>query len=255
MKLPVLNGQPPALGTFSKAIGDSVQLSFGQSGGENCWRGCPHHPDSTAANPTRGCYAARAEVRPDRAGLHAKLARHEAEDPAQLCRRAAAELQRMIDRGRIIPWLRISAFGSVPNSPTAEFIAALRDLLQLARAHDIPVHLPVEGKRKADLYRAAVGDLCAVRMSAVSARSAAAAAGQPLSITAGQAGQPLRSRIIDAKRTARQLQSRSGRRAVVCPAVAAAFNRKLGAAAAPKAKCGSCTACADPAVDIVYPLH
>jgi len=60
-------------------------------------------------------------------------------------------------------------------------------------------------------------------------------------------------RVSEAKRIAAARSARTGRKCIVCPAVAARYlhhNRP-----APLAKCGNCTACAHSHVDVVYPLH
>ena len=55
------------VGTFGKGIEGSLTVNFGVSGGDNCDTACKHHPQSSASDATRACYAVRAEIRPDRA--------------------------------------------------------------------------------------------------------------------------------------------------------------------------------------------
>lgn len=243
-----IGGARPVLGSFSKGASGSLALNFAPSGGANCATSCPYHPESTAANAAPGgarCYAARCEARPDRAGLAAKLERHAAAGADAVIEAATAELAA---RGWRLPWLRISAFGSVPAVPPQR----LRAMLERLRDAGTPVHLPVETSRKARRYRQAVGDIVAVRESVATLRRWRTAPG-PVSGVAGSMADSPRERVASAKAAAADRARRTGRRVVVCPAVAERALR--GRRATGSAKCGRCTACADPAVDIVYPAH
>lgn len=242
-----IGGRAPVLGSFGKGAPGSVALNFAPSGGSNCDAGCPYHPESTAANAAPGgarCYAARTETRPDRRQLADKLSRHEAAGADAVLEAAAAELAA---RGWRLPWFRISAFGSVPATPPR----GLRAMLERLAEAGTPVHLPVETARKAARYRAALGDVVAVRESVATPRRWRTASG-PVSTVAGSMATPPRERLEAAREAAADRRRRTGRRVVVCPAVAAGTLRR---GAANRAKCGSCTACADPYVDVVYPAH
>lgn len=242
-----IGGARPVLGAFSKGAPGSVALNFAPSGGANCATGCPYHPRSTSAHAAPGgarCYAARCEARPDRQQLAAKLERHEVAGADAVLEAASAELAA---RGWRVPWLRVSAFGSVP--PTVP--RGLRGFLARLRDAGTPVHLPVETARKARRYRAAVGDLVAVRESVATPRRWRTAPG-PVSTVAGSMDTPPRERLEAARDAAADRRRRTGRRVVVCPAVAAGTLRR---GAASRAKCGACTACSDAATDVVYPAH
>jgi hypothetical protein len=243
LSLPQLPGR--ILGEFSKGCAGSVALNFDRSGGANCDRGCPYHPQSTsAAAGGARCYADRVERRPDRRELAAKLDRHGAAGADAVLAAAERELAAAAFR---VPWFRISSFGSVPPTPPA----GLRPLLLRLIKAGTPVHFPIETGRKAARYRRALAGVgVAVRESVATMRRWRTAAGA-VSIVAGSMDQPPRKRVAEAKRVAAERTARTGRRAIVCPAVAARALRT----GSEKAKCGICTACADPSTDIVYPAH
>ena len=102
------------LSTFGKAIKGAVALNFGLSGGNNCDKICPYHPESTSEHASvkdARCYAYACENRGDRVQLKNKLQRHEDSSPEPIISRAILEYQ--LDR-ESIPWFRFSSFGSVP---------------------------------------------------------------------------------------------------------------------------------------------
>lgn len=247
----------PVLGTFSKGIAGSVSLSFDRSGGSNCDTACKYHPKQQGT-----CYAVRLESRYDRVQLATKLRRHGKMDPADICGRAMAELSDRICRGVSIPWLRISTSGSVPSPAAARanprFRSTLRALLSFCRSNGIPVHFPVETATKARYYRSLVGDLVTVRESATTLRRFVTAV-HAASVTAGQPGTSRTVRVVAAATTAATKRTRSGRKAIVCPAMlhswASNTTKSNPLPRNPRAKCGACTACAQPNVDVIYPLH
>ena len=242
--------KPPVLGSFGKALVGSAALNFGTSGGRNCDTGCPYHPTSTsshAAPDAARCYAARCEARPDRKPLAAKLARHDETDAEDLITDAMAELA---DRAYRLPWFRISAFGSVP----ARVPGNLRRMLERLTAAGTPVHLPIESARKATRYRKALAGIgVAVRESVASIRRWKTAP-DACSIVAGTMQEPPRDRIKAAQAVAGIRRQATGRRCIVCPAVSTSFLRKSNKAVT-AIKCGTCTACACPDTDVVYPVH
>jgi hypothetical protein len=234
------------LGSFGKGVSGSVTLNFATSGGANCDTECAFHPESTnpaAADRRVRCYAHTCENRADRSQLLAKLERHESTDALVLIDAAQGE---MAIRGYFAPWFRFSAFGSVPAAVPGN----LREFLARLAAAGTPVHFPVETAGKAETYRAAVGDLVAVRESVTSSARWISAPG-PVSAVAGCMDMKPRQRIDAARAMAKARTAATGRRVIICPAVAA---RHLGTAS-PNAKCGNCTACANRSVDILYPAH
>ncbi len=261
----------PVLGSFSKGVEGAAQLNFGVSGGKHCDSGCRHHPDREG-----DCYAVAVEERADRQGLATKLARHELSEPATIVGRASIELHRMTLR-RAVPWFRFSTNGSLPQPAQAttdnRFKRLLRELCQQLKGSSIPVHMPVESAEKATFYRAIVGDLVTVRESiqtqGMTPKTIAdhAIPSGPCSFTAGEsvgAGPDKLKRVLAAAAAAAKAwATRTGRRTIVCPAVRVSFLSKYDNGMTKeqkcewrsKAKCGSCTACANELVDIVYPAH
>ena len=254
------------LGKFGKGIEGSFSLNYGTSSGRNCDRACPHHRDSTAANPTHACYATRSETY--RLALKNRLARHERTEAAILTLQALIEL-RKVHAKRPVTWLRFSVAGSLPQIEdiTPDFRKALRLILDFCVKNNIPVHMPVETAAKAKVYRQIVAGRCVVRESVHDDRSFIFAKG-PTSAVAGTQDDSQMVRLIMAKTLAARHTAQTGQRAIVCPAVATriiAYTkcRENGGThqeaqkehGSPLAKCGSCVACADSSKSIVYPLH
>ena len=243
-----VGGSAPVLGTFSKGCAGSVALNFAPSGGVNCDQACPYHPATTspaaAGDPDPPvCYAVNCEGRYSNT-LVPKLERHAAAGAAAV---VAAADRECAERRYRLPWFRFSAIGSVPAAVPDGF----RRLVARLAAAGTPIHLPIESARKANRYRRALEGLgVAVRESVTGLRrwrSAPAAC----SIVAGSMSDSPRERVEAAKRYAADRTARTGRRCIVCAAVAARFLRT----GSTLAKCGRCTACADPRVDIVFPAH
>lgn len=272
----------PIFTIFSKGTKGALALNFGQSGGENCELSCRHHPAHfSGSEPNDGkCYAAIVESRSDRKETAAKLDRHEQLPASVIVGRAIVELSAILLRGIVVPWFRFSTNGALPGRAAARadrrFAPLLRELLSTLRAKSIPVHFPVESAEKAAFYREIVGDLVTVRESiqtpnmnpeTISTHQIPAGA---CSFTAGEdvgAGPNKRGRILAAAAAAAAAWAqRTGRKTIVCPAVRVSFLSRTkagrGARSAEQvkqwrngAKCGSCTACACPMMDIVYPAH
>lgn len=243
-----VNGNRPVLGSFSKGTEGSVTLNFATSGGINCDKWCLYHPASinplaVTLSTSARCYAHRKETRKDRSQLYAKLKRHEEMPQHLVVSRAMSEVDMLVASGHRIPWFRFSAFGSVPNIPPHNFWDLVKRLVTL----NIPVHLPVETFDKAKVYRFALGNLnVAVRQSITDPAQWTTTPGA-VSVVAGNMGMKFQQRIALAKTMAAARRTSTGRKTIVCPAVVSRNN--------PKAKCGSCTACANPEMDVVYPMH
>jgi len=233
------------LGQFGKGTPGSVALNFSTSGGDNCDRGCAYHPESTsksAAPDAARCYAVACEKRHDRANLRGKLERHESAGADAVLSMAWHE---MALRAWRVPWFRFSAFGSLP----ARVPAGLRKFVAQLKKAGTPVHLPIETARKATRYRNALGDLVTVRESVANPRRWREASG-PCSIVAGSMEQRPAERIETARELATIRREKTGRKVTICPAIVSTFNKSPN-----RVKCGQCTKCADPDVDIVYPVH
>ena len=249
MNLPVLDSRP-VLGGFGKGTPGSVALNYARSGGGNCSRGCPYHPETDspfAADTDARCYAASCEMRPDRKPLAAKLERHETAGGDEVSERAYAEARAHRFR---FPWFRFSAFGSVPDAVPADLVRLVGSLADAGT----PIHLPIEDPDRVDRYREALPDSVAVRLSVPIADPAWMEIPGPISTVAGSMDTAPLERLAAAKLAARARRDATGRRAVVCPAVASSTYRRRGRAVA-AVKCGDCVACADPSTDIVYPAH
>jgi hypothetical protein len=272
-------------GSFSKGVRGALALNFGQSGGANCATSCRHHPTHFApggqsAGEDGECYAVVVERRHDRVQLAHKLERHEQLPASTIVGRAMVEFGALVLRGIVPPWLRISTSGAVPTPAAAladrRFLPLLRELLTSAKSAGTPVHFPVESAEKATFYREHVGDLVTIRESIQTPRMCPATIADhaipagPVSFTAGEevgAGANKRARILAAATAAAKAWAqRTGRKTIVCPAVRVSFLSRTKAGKADRtaaevktwrdrAKCGSCTACADQVFDIVYPAH
>jgi hypothetical protein len=246
------------LGTFSKGTKGSVSVNFARSGGVHCDPSCVHHPQSKAPRPTLACYAVRTERRPDRSQLADKLERHEALPPALIVGAALVELRQLVDRGKAPPWVRLSTNGSLPQPKRATklFLSQLRTFLAYAKQNGIPVHIPVESHRKAVFYRKHVGHLAIVRESL---QGPTLARSGPVALVAGVdivKGRNVRRRRLEAaRRLAKQRTAKTGRKTIVCPAVAMSFLHRFEPNRIAKAKCGKCKACSRADIDVVYPLH
>lgn len=242
-----IGGRARVLGESNgKLCPGAVTLDFAIPGGPECARACPCHPETTAADPGPTCYAVAMMASPVRRGIAAKLERLSAADPQDVIDAASYELSA---RGWRVPWFRLSAYGPLPRRVPA----GLRRMLERLVAAGSPVHMPVEGARKANRYRAALAGVgVAVRESVTSRRRWRLAPGA-CSIVAGSMADPPRQRLSDAKRAARVRQEATGRRCIVCPAVAESILYRKRRAK--RSKCGRCVACAKPCTDVVYPAH
>ncbi len=220
---------------FGKGAPGSLGLSFAPSADAHCSKRCPHYG-------TR-CYAERTEKR--YRAYSAKLDRHHAQGVAATCRDALTELQSARRAGFTPIWFRFMVSGSLPARPGADDVRALRDLCAWLVGHGVPIHFPIETKAKAARYRRALRGLgVTVRESGTTERRFVEASGPVSWVTVGGG-------VDAAKIAASNRRKATGRRCIVCPAVAA---QKLKTGS-DRAKCGACTACADPSIDVVYPSH
>lgn len=251
----------PVLGSFSKGVDSAASVNMGASGGPNCDTGCRHHSESTAPEHLRtyACYAIVVEKRHDRKQLADKLLRHQAMPPALLIGRAIVELQDRLAKGKAVTWLRFSTNGSLPNPEQADrlFIGQLRVLLTICRANSIRVHMPVETESKAEFYRQQLGELCTVRESIQDPADILKFRGA-CSMVVGEhirSGKNIRQRRVEhARQVAKQRKESTGRNTIVCPAITSGWS-KLAGKRSDKILCGQCTACSNPDIDVLYPIH
>jgi hypothetical protein len=230
----------PTLGTFSKATEGAIALNFAESGGVNCSTKCE-------ALKKGVCYAVHTEkMKPS---IQVSGQRKREAGFANLCHAYKAQIQKRVAKGEMIPWIRFSTFGSVPNRKlTPTELEAFADMVQSFPA-DVPVHFPVETREKADRFRAIA---VAFNLPIVIRESCQSDARMRSKGNTGQSsrivfkGETKRERLENAKAMAKQLPD-----ARVCPAIASTILRR------PKPiKCGQCTLCAQPQIKtILYPQH
>lgn len=252
IKLTTARKNTRVLGGYGKAIETGWSLNYSRSATSNCDDGCTHKGTT--------CYAERNESRFDRKQLAAKLLRHEEMNPSHLTTLAINDLYYLDSVGHRPDWLRISTNGSVPQPRVAcrnkSFLQQFEQLLRLCKDWSIPVHFPIETRRKADWYRERFGSLVVVRESVTSLRRFLRCEND-CSFVAGSKDMSRDERLTYARQIAKQHYELTGRRTIVCPAVSHTYGVLAGRL--PKgpnrAKCGNCTRCADTGFDIVYPLH
>lgn len=232
-------------GTASKFVRGALALSYGPSSDHaqsSCDRRCPHFGTD--------CYAAAIEK--FRNNALAKLIRHARLGPYRVTLHAIASLRARIARGAQIPWLRISVSGALPARPSRAFLRALTEFLRVARAANIPIHLPIEG-HKADTYRALLPPtLVTIRRSAYSRDDFLRADGPSAYGDPAHHALPRRERIAAARAIAHARRAATGRLCVLCPATVYGALRRP---APDTAKCGGCTICAMERYDVVYVTH
>lgn len=227
----------PSLGTFSKAIPNSVALNFSESGGTNCSTKCE-------ALKKGVCYAVHTEkMKPS---IQVSGQRKRELGFAQLCKAYQIKIENLPSPP---PWIRFSTFGSVPNRKLTPLeLEAFADMVQSFPA-GVPVHFPVETREKAERFRAIT---MAFDLPIVIRESCQSDARMKSPDNKGQSsrivfdGATKRDRLANAVKLARTLPD-----ARVCPAIASTILRR------PKAvKCGQCTLCAQPQIKtILYPQH
>ena len=230
----------PSLGTFSKAVPNSIALNFSESGGVNCSAKCE-------ALKKGVCYAVHTEkMKPS---IQVSGQRKREVGFTNLCRAYKAQIQKRLAKGERIPWIRFSTFGSVPNRRlTPKELEAVADMVE-SFPQGVPVHFPVETKEKAERFRAIA---VAFDLNLVIRESCQSDARMRSKDHIGQSsrivfkGATKRERLDNAKAIAKSLPS-----ARVCPAIASTILRR------PKPiKCGQCTLCAQPQIKtILYPQH
>lgn len=222
------------IGTYGKGVDGSCTVNFTLSGGKHCDDSCP-----LKGGP---CYAITTEAM--KPSISINLERKQDNIDAYIDQLASPK---SLDKLARAPWVRFAAFGSIPN-PGELSRKAKAGLKQVAQALDHSrVHWPTETIKKARMLKT-LGFMPRVSVATNTENlSKVLRAGYVASCTvAGEKlarGKNKRAHSSKAVQFVRDLHSQ-GISAKVCPAVAG------------NAKCGSCTACADPSVAvIVYPMH
>ena len=229
----------PHLGTFSKAVPDAIALNFSESGGPDCSATCE-------ALKRNVCYAVHTErLKPS---IQVSGQRKRELGFEALCHIYARKIYNIADKGKVIPWIRFSTFGTVPDRKlTSNEIVAFGILVE-SFPEGSPVHFPVETQEKADRFRAIAVALdlkdLVIRESCQSDERMWEST-RPASRIVFD-GDTKRERLANAVTLAATLPD-----ARVCPAIASTILRR------PKpVKCGQCTLCARGDVQmILYPMH
>lgn len=231
----------PELGTFSKAVPHSIALNFSESGGKNCSTTCQ-------ALKLGICYAIHTEkLKPS---IQKSGERKRALGFEETCKAYRTKIEKLVDAGKRIPWIRFSTFGSVPNRPLSKGeIVAFVDLVRTFPS-ETPVHFPVETKEKAERFRAiayafdlqiVVRESCQTHKRALDCLNQ----GFPASRIIYE-GETKRERLANAQAMAKRIKGAS-----VCPAIAATILKRPH-----KVKCGECTLCAQTSRTLIlYPQH
>ena len=231
---------------FSKAVFDHVGLSFSTSGrkrSSNCDIRC---------RLLELCYAVRIER--IYADLERKLERHHRSGAVAVLVEALATL-----RDDPISWARFSVDGSLPEraefdrTQWAIFRDLLREFVSRCLALGARWHIPVESRRKARAYRAALSGLgVTIRRSDQSATIERVLSSNDSRSWVACAGELHRGHVSKVQKEANteyafecaRKAREAGVSTVVCPAV---YGSGL---------CGSCTACSTDRVELViYPFH
>jgi len=224
------------LGTFSKAVSNSISLNFSESGSVNCHNSCKMKHN--------GCYAVHTEKMKPSIAISGE--RKRVQGVIQTCLDYLNQLERMRDNA--IQWARFSTFGSVPNSLTATQKAVFTRLLAEVARTAQAVHFPVETENKRSLYQALCDDNninITVRLSAqtLPAFKRALASNTAASFVFCD-GESKKQRLYNAEIFVSALDN-----VIVCPAIRSTISKT------DKVKCGNCTACSNPQTQVVYPKH
>ena len=222
------------IGSFGKGIKGSVTVNFGVSGGANC--------DDSCTLKGNGCYAETTEaVKPS---ITINLERKQ-NNLTQYLKELTSP--KALDKLNAAPWIRASAFGSIPapEQITDEQYSLLQTF---AAGIDNPnLHWPVETLDKARLLRSVGFN---PRYSAgLDVNKCVSAVIQGFNTSLVVEG-PKKARGKNKRKhsepafIAMRDLTNQGITAKVCPAIAGS------------AKCGACTLCSDKDTDvIIYPMH
>lgn len=218
------------VGTFSKGVPGANTINFAPSGSVNCSNECE----------LKGtvCYAEAVEKL--KGSITVNLIR-KAADPEGFAQELADNAHKLADA----PWIRFSAFGSIPTVVSRDWFQNMKRV-----AAHLPmdrVHFPVETLFKAATVKA-LGFMPRVSATTSEAKLRDILTNAHVASLVVDCGKRVRGRnkrktAQPAFDTARELNA-EGIKTKVCPAITGS------------AKCGQCRLCADPTVKvIIYPLH
>lgn len=223
------------IGSFGKGVKNSVTVNFGVSGGVNCSDTCPLK--------NNGCYACNVEkMKPS---ITVNLEKKQDNFSEYL---TALNSEKSIDKLNKSPWIRFSAFGSIPA--ISKIKKADREKFKALAAsieNHQKIHFPVETLAKYNFLKSAGFNPRLSLSEKTSGLKNHIAKDRLISIVvAGKkmaTGKNKRANSQKAFDTMREL-NKQGIKTKVCPAIPA------------NAECGSCTLCANPEIKvIIYPKH
>ena len=248
--------------SFGKGCDESIALNFDRSSGKNCSTRCRHHKQSIRKNATFACYSTTSEsFRPSVRDSLEKKGKMSPLEIVGLALIQLGELEVFLEKtGKRLKFHRFSAAGSVPKKsdiPVHErkrFENILRLLCSRLVKLGVAVHFPVESREKFEYYNAIVGDLVTIRLSLQDSESELSEL-RPCSFVVGEQFRSHNcksvklTRIEYARERARERYLKTGRKTIVCPAIVSTFLKKA------PIHCGTCDACANKNIDVIYPLH
>lgn len=226
--------------SWNAKIGEnSLALNFSRSGGADC-------DDSCALKKSGICYA-MASQRIYKA-LYAKLERHEKNGFEWVINEALHAIEGNPGDFEGLKFFRFSTHGTVPNRSfsTSERIALTRfgDLL---KGNNVLIHFPVETVEK---YNRVMDCGIQPRLSFQDRINGSLCSPLCSSVTAGVRRQAKLERIGEARKIA-GFARKTGKRAVICPAIVSSFVKREG-----KITCDQCRLCASDKVGmVIYPMH
>jgi hypothetical protein len=218
------------VGTFGKGVPGSRTINFAPSGSENCSDEC--------VLKGRECYAETTEKL--KGSITVNLVK-KAANPEGYARELAENAHKIADA----PWIRFSAFGSIPMVASWDWFQSMKKVasaLPLDR-----VHFPVETLVKAATVKA-MGFIPRVSAATSEAKLLDILKNDHVASLVVNCGKRVRGKnkrvtAQPAFDKAKELTAK-GIRTKVCPAITGS------------AKCGQCKLCADSSVKVViYPLH
>lgn len=219
---------------FSKGIKNSAALSFGLSASDLC--------DDSCRQKSGDCYALGPESQYKDYGK--KLRNHMRAAPHNLVYRALNEI---MTKRKSPDWFRLSVSGSIPARSSftlpswKKFTKSVVELCDYLTQSGCKIHIPVETMGKARSWRTVLsGTDIVVRRSIQSDRLKDVINSKDhTSWVCGEKNKGL----PEALKSAETLRIKN-KTVVICPAIVG------------DSKCGKCTACAEPLVDVVlYPKH
>lgn len=226
--------------SWNSKIGENaIALNFSRSGGSYCDNSCE-------LKKSGACYA-MASQRLYRS-LHAKLERHEKNGFEWVLNEALNAIEGNPGDFEELKFFRFSTHGTVPNREfsTAERVALTR-FGEILRGRGVLIHFPVETVEK---YAQILACGIQPRLSFQDRINGSLCSPLCSSVTAGVRRQTKLERIGEARKIA-GFARKTGKRAVICPAIVSSFIKRER-----KITCDQCKLCASDKVGmVIYPMH